>query len=113
MFAIILSCPWVCPSSFLCIVLNVVCLQHTFKPCTKINMFDPATKLLCAIGEICGVLGMTFHGNIIAPGHYIIVVINIKKGSMKLPFPNLGARKVNNMGNGIVLWREKNLVPLL
>jgi hypothetical protein len=66
-------------------------------------MFDHATKLPCVTREICGVLGMTFHGNIITPRHYTVVVINIKKWFVRLPFPNPDATKVNNMGNGIVL----------
>ncbi len=93
--------------------MNVVCLQHTFKPCTKVNMLDIATKLPCAVGEICGVPRMTFHGNIIAPRHYTIVVINIKKGFMRLPFPNPDATKVNDMGNGLVFWWEEDLILVL
>jgi hypothetical protein len=65
-------------------------------------MFDHFTTLTCAIGEICGVPRMTFHGNIIAPRHYKVAIINIKKGYVRLPFPNPDATKVNNMGNGIV-----------
>jgi hypothetical protein len=38
--------------------------------------------------------------------------MNIKKRRVKLPFPNPDATKVNNMGNGIVLWREKELVQV-
>jgi hypothetical protein len=65
-------------------------------------MFDPTTRLPCVLGEICGVSGMTLHGNIIALGHYTIAMIDIKKGFVKLPFPNPNATKMNNMGNGIV-----------
>jgi hypothetical protein len=66
-------------------------------------MFDPTTRLPCAIGEICGVPRMTFHGNIIVLGHYTIVMINIKKRFMRFPFPNPDTTKLNDMGNGIVL----------
>jgi hypothetical protein len=66
-------------------------------------MLDLATKLPCVAGEICGVPGMIIHGNIIAPRHYTLVMINIKKRSMRLQFPNPIATKVNDMGNGIVL----------
>ncbi len=76
-------------------------------------MFDPTTRLPCAIGEICGVPGMIFHGNIIALGHYTIAMINILKGFVRLPFPNPDATMVNDMGNGIVLWWEKGLVQVL
>ncbi len=93
--------------------MNVVCLQHIFKPHTKVDMLDPTTRLPCAIGEICGVLGMTFHGNIIALGHYTIGVINIKKGFVRFPFPNLDTTKVNDMGNGIAHWWEKGLIQVL
>jgi hypothetical protein len=66
-------------------------------------MLDPATKLPCAIGGICSVLGMTFHGNIITPRHYTVAMINIKKRPVRLSFPNPDATKVINMGNGIIL----------
>jgi hypothetical protein len=75
-------------------------------------MFNPTTRLPCVVGEICCVPGMAFHGNIIAPRHYIIAMINIKKGFVRLPFPNLDATKVNDMGNSIVLWQEKYLVQV-
>jgi hypothetical protein len=44
--------------------------------------------------------------------HYTMVVTMIKKGSTRLPFANLDATKVDDMGNGIVLWREKDLVTI-
>jgi hypothetical protein len=43
-------------------------------------MIDPFSRLPCVVGEICGVLGMTFHGKIIAPRHYTMVVTTIKRG---------------------------------
>jgi len=55
---------------------------------------------------------MTFHGNIIALGHYTMIVTIIKRGSTRLPFPNPDATKVDDMGNGIVLWHEKDLVAI-
>jgi hypothetical protein len=56
------------------------------------------------VGEICGVLRMTFHKNRITPRHY--------SGTLKLPFPNLDVMILDDMGNGIVLWHEKDLVAL-
>jgi hypothetical protein len=56
---------------------------------------------------------MTFHGNMIALGHYTIVVINIKKGFVKLPFPNPNTTTVNVMGNGIVYRWEEGLIQVL
>jgi hypothetical protein len=44
----------------------------------------------------------------IAPKNYTIVVTRIKKGSMKLPFPNLVTSKIKDMANGVVLWWEKD-----
>jgi hypothetical protein len=61
----------------------------------KVDIIDPFCRLPCVTREICGVLGMTFHGNKIAFGHYTIVVTRIKKGVVKLPFPNLVASKIN------------------
>jgi hypothetical protein len=75
----------------------------------KVNIIDPFSRLPCAAGEIVGVPGMTFHGNPIAP-RPIIVVTSIKKGTMKLPFPNPVASKIKNMANGVVLWQEKDVV---
>jgi hypothetical protein len=76
-------------------------------------MIDPFNGLPCVVGKICGVLRMTFRGNIIAIGHYIVVVTTIKRRLAKLPFPNPNATKVDDMGNGIVLWREKDLIAIL
>jgi hypothetical protein len=56
---------------------------------------------------------MTFHGNIVALRHYTMVVTTIKRRPTKLPFPNPNATKVDDMGNGIVLWREKDLIAIL
>lgn len=75
-------------------------------------MIDTFSGLPCAIGEICGMPRMTFHGNIIALGHYTMAVTTIKRGSARLPFPNLDVTKVDDMGNDIVLWLEKDLVVI-
>jgi hypothetical protein len=53
---------------------------------TKVELFDPTAKVLCVVGEICAMSGMTFHGGFIALGDYFVVVTRIKRGSMKLPF---------------------------
>lgn len=68
-------------------------------------MIDPFSRLPCVVCEICGMPGMTFHGNLIAPWHYTVAMTTIKKGSARLPFLNPDATKVDDMGNGIVLWR--------
>jgi hypothetical protein len=75
-------------------------------------MIDTFSGLPCAVGEICGVPRMKFHGNMIALGHYTMVVTTIKRGSTRLPFPNPNVTKVDDMGNGIVLWLEKDLVVI-
>ncbi len=85
------------------LVFNVVCLQ-LLKPRTKVDIFDPFSQLPCTVGEICGVLGMTFHENLITPRHH--------SGTLKLPFPNLDVMNLDDMGNDIVLWHEKYLVAL-
>jgi hypothetical protein len=76
-------------------------------------MIDPFNGFPCVVGKIYGVLGMTFHGNIIAPGDYIMAVTTIERRPAKLPFSNPNATKVDDMGNGIVLWREKDLIAIL
>jgi hypothetical protein len=62
------------------------------------------------MGLICGVIRMTFHEAPIAPSLCGIILISIKKGVVKLPFPSLAASKVKDMPNGIMLWHEKDLV---
>ncbi len=84
------------------LVFNVVCLQ-LLKPRTKVDIFYPFFQLPCTVGEICGVLRMTFHENLITPRHY---------SGLKSPFPNLDVMILDDMGNGIVLWHEKYLVAL-
>jgi hypothetical protein len=76
----------------------------------KVDIIDPFSRLPCVTRDICGVPSMTFHGNKIALGHYTVVVTRIKKGVVKLPFPNLVASKIKDMANDIVLWWEKDVV---
>jgi hypothetical protein len=44
-------------------------------------MIDPFSGLPCVVGEICGIPRMTFHGNIIAHGHYNVGVTMINRRS--------------------------------
>jgi hypothetical protein len=91
--------------------MNLAWLQ-ALKPCTKVDMIDPFSGLPCASGEICGMPGTTFYGNLIALGHYTVAVTTIKRGSTRPPFPNLNTSKVDDMGNGIVLWHERDLIVI-
>jgi hypothetical protein len=75
-----------------------------------VDIIDPVNGLPCAMGLICGVIGMTFQGAPIAPSLCGIILISIKKGVVKLRFPSLAAFKVKDMPNGIMLWHEKDLV---
>ncbi len=74
------------------------------------EILDPTRKVTCALGEICRMLGMTFHGVPITPRHVTIAVTSIKKESTKLPFLNSTTSKVKDMANGVVLWREKDVL---
>ncbi len=70
----------------------------------KVDILDPFFRLPCMVGEICGVLRMRFHKNHITHGHY--------SGTLKLSFPNLDPMILDDMGNDIVLWHEKDLVAI-
>jgi hypothetical protein len=76
----------------------------------KVDLFDPFSGMLCVMGEICGVQGMTFHGNLIKPRICNIVVMGIKKGSMKVPSTSPTTSKMKDTTNGIVLWQKKDIV---
>jgi hypothetical protein len=82
----------------------VICLQSILKPRTKVKILDPTSKVTCALGEICRMSSMTFHGAPITPGHVTIAVTSIKRRSTKLPFPSSTTSKVKDMANGVVLW---------
>ncbi len=82
----------------------MICLQSILKPRTKVKILDPTSKVTCALGEICRMSGMTFHGAPITPGHVTIAVTSIKRRSTKLPFPSSTTSKVKDMANGVVLW---------
>lgn len=84
--------------------------MQSLAPKTKVDIIDPFNGLPHATRLICGVIGMTFHRAPIALSLCTIVSTSIKKGVMKLPFPSLGASKVKDMPNGIMLWHEKDLV---
>jgi hypothetical protein len=66
---------------------------------TKVELLDLTSKILCVVGEICAMPRMTFHGGLIALGHYFVVVTRIKEGSMKLPIPTAEASKVKDIVN--------------
>ncbi len=63
----------------------------------------------CALGEVCGVVGMTYHCSPIAHGTCTIAITCIKKGSIRTPFPNSVGSKMKDMANGMVLWCEKDV----
>lgn len=44
----------------------------------KVDLFDPISKIPYAFGEVCGVIGMTFHGSPIAPRNCIIAMTCVK-----------------------------------
>jgi hypothetical protein len=69
----------------------------------KVELLDPISQTPCALGEVCGVVGMTYHHNPIAHGTCTIVITCIKKGSARLPFPNSVGSNMKNMANGIAL----------
>ncbi len=74
------------------------------------EILDPTSKVTYALGEICRVLSMTFHGVPITSRHVTIAVTSIKKESTKLPFSSSTTSKVKDMPYGVVLWREKDVL---
>jgi hypothetical protein len=76
----------------------------------KIDLLDPFNGMLCVMGEICGFQGMTFHGNLIELRICNIVVMGIKKGSMKMPSTSLTTSKMKHITNGIILRHKKDIV---
>jgi hypothetical protein len=75
----------------------------------EVELFDLASRTPCALDEVCGVVGMIYHGNPIAHGTCTITITCIKKGSTKVQFPNSAGSKMKDMANGIVLWCEKDI----
>jgi hypothetical protein len=73
----------------------------------KVELFDSASQTPCALGEVCGVVGMTYHRNPIAHGTCIVVVTCIKKGSIRVPFPNSASSKMKDMANGIIVVAQE------
>jgi hypothetical protein len=72
----------------------------------KVDLLDPFNGMFYVMDQICGVQGMTFHGNLIEPRICNIVVMGIKKGSMEVPSTSLVASKMKDMTNGIVMAQE-------
>jgi hypothetical protein len=79
------------------------------RPKMKVDFLDPTSKMPCAFGEVCGVVGMTSHESPIAPGNCIVVMTCVKKTSVRLLFPNEGALKMKEMVNDILMWCEKGV----
>jgi hypothetical protein len=52
---------------------------------------------------------MTFHGAIIPLGQCTLIVGCVKKGLIKIPFPNEGGSNMKEMVNGIVMRCEKDV----
>jgi hypothetical protein len=77
---------------------------------TKVELIDLAIGKSYALGEICGVPCITFHGSPISLGQCTVTLINIKKGSIKLLFPNHMASRLKYMANGVVIWFDKDIV---
>jgi hypothetical protein len=73
------------------------------RPKMKVDLLDPTSKMPCAFGEVCGVVGMAFHESPIAPKNCIVVVTRVKKTSVRLPFPNEGVSKMKKIVNGIIM----------
>lgn len=57
----------------------------------KVDLLDPTSKMPCASKEVCGVVGMTFHGSLIVEGNCTVVVTCVKKMLFRLLFPNENA----------------------
>jgi len=72
-----------------------------------VKILDPISKVTCALGEICKVPSMTFHGVPITPRYVTIVVTSIKRRSTKLPFPNSTTSKVKDMANVLFCGERK------
>jgi hypothetical protein len=87
----------------------VAWLQH-LKPRIKVELINPATSKSCALGKICGVPRMTFQKSPISLGQCIVALTNIKKRSIKLPFPNQMASRLKDMANGVFFWFDKDIV---
>jgi hypothetical protein len=78
----------------------------------KVELLDLASQTPCALGQVCGVVGMTYHHNQIAHGTCIVVVTCIKKRSTRVPFPNLVGSKMKDMANNIMLWCKKDIITI-
>jgi hypothetical protein len=75
----------------------------------KVDFIEPTSKAPCALGEIYGVVGMTFHGALIQLRLCAIVVTGVKKRVIKLPFPNEVGSKMKKMENN-VMWHERDVL---
>ncbi len=82
----------------------MLCLQSPLKPKMKVELFELGFHIPCAMGSIVNVIGMDCHGKAIPLGTCSVSIINIKKGLVKLPFPNSEGTKLKDVENGVVLW---------
>ncbi len=76
----------------------------------KVELLDLASRTPCALGKVCGVVGMTYHCSPIAHGTCIVAITCIKKWSTRVPFPNSAGSKMKDMANGMVLWCEMDII---
>jgi hypothetical protein len=56
------------------------------RPKMKVDLLDPTSKMPCAFGEVCDVVGMAFHESPIAPRNCIVAVTSVKKNQLDYHF---------------------------
>jgi hypothetical protein len=70
----------------------------------KVELFELGTCIPCAMGSIVNVTSMDCHAKARPPGTCLVSITSIKKGLVKLPFPNSEGTKLKDVENGVVLW---------
>jgi hypothetical protein len=75
----------------------------------KVELFEPGTRIPCAMGSIVNVTGVDCHGKAIPPGTCSVSITSIKKGLVKLPSPNSEGTKLKDVENGVMLWQISKL----
>ncbi len=85
----------------------MLCLQSHLKPKMKVELFEPGTRIPCAMGSIVNVTSMDCHGKAIPPGTCSVSITSIKKGLVKLPLPNSEVAKLKDVENGGVVANFK------
>lgn len=66
----------------------MLCLQSHLKPKMKVELFELGFRIPCAMGSIVNVTSMDCHGKAILLRTCSVSITSIKKGLVKLPFPN-------------------------